>query len=468
MSDRPLASSYVAEGQQASSSVAGTTTHAHGTANPLSSFATDTFMRSSQTFSSPTRNSAVNPTPVPTTTYTTSGTAGYTSAVPTTYTTTSYHHSGSIPGLTGLGLAASGTYATYGTTTHGATTHGTTVDEALKRSGASGYGATGTHGGLASSGSYSYAHHAQGTVPAGSYSTYVQGAPGAYTHSYTATPSHGVDLHSVTSQSVYRPSGSFEVHAVPITSHRESEVIKRTALSSASPSRRNELRQSLLAPYRSTMYPEFELVEDLPDRRNLVDSINFLLTRSAGRESLLSSPNKVSIKRQSLLSPAEIEFENIFREKYEDGTVYEGSSRHGTRHGKGKLIYKDGRTFEGQFENGRAAGTGILRYKTGKVCYEGGFNDVHYEGQGVLQSETPIPLKGGFNYRNLDKVENHWIKYEGEFRGGKRHGRGTLHLSNGEKFVGDFRDDQISGRGQYHLVDGHVVEGQWENGVWRD
>jgi len=109
-----------------------------------------------------------------------------------------------------------------------------------------------------------------------------------------------------------------------------------------------------------------------------------------------------------------------------------------------------------------------LRYKTGKVCYEGGWYDTAYEGQGVLQSETPIPLQGGFNYRNLDQIENHWIKYEGEFRNGKRHGTGTLYLTNGEKFVGEWRDDQISGRGQFHLLDGHAVEGTWENGVWRD
>jgi len=48
------------------------------------------------------------------------------------------------------------------------------------------------------------------------------------------------------------------------------------------------------------------MVEDLPDRKNLVDSINFLLVRSSGKEALLASPTKVSIKRQSALSPAGI------------------------------------------------------------------------------------------------------------------------------------------------------------------
>ena len=180
------------------------------------------------------------------------------------------------------------------------------------------------------------------------------------------------------------------------------------------------------------------------------------------------SPNKISIKRQSVLSPAEIQFESLFKEKTEDGSVYEGEARDGIRHGKGKVTYKDGRIFEGQFEHGRATGNGTLRYKTGKVCYEGAFNDTAFEGQGVLQSEAPIPLHGAFNYRNLDKVENHWIKYEGEFRNGKRHGQGTLVLSNGEKFVGQFRDDQVSGRGTYHALNGQTIEGQWENGVWRD
>jgi len=423
--ERPLASSYIAESsnvQQVTSPVVATSQGTRDSGiNLRGSFVHDTFMRSSNHFS-PNKTSQVQTTTVPATyTTTTYTTAAYTSAVPTTtYTATADHHT-----------------------------------EALKRS---------------TPGSY------LDNVHAGGYTSYITSAAGPATASYITNVAglnsshHGLGNISVTSESVYRPSSSFETHN--ISPQRESEIIKRATITttrvSESPARISEARQSLLTPYRQTMYPEFNLVEDLPERRNLIDSINGLLTKSTGRETLLVSPNRLSIKRESLLSPAEIELESLFKEKAEDGSVYEGQARDGVRHGKGRITYSDGSIFEGQFENGNATGNGILRYKTGKVAYEGAWNGAQYEGQGVLQSEAPIPFHGAFDHKNLDKVENHWIRYEGEFRGGKRHGQGTLVLSNGEKFVGEFNDDQINGKGTYHLLNGQTVEGQWENGVWRD
>jgi len=422
--ERPLASSYIAESSNVQQVTSPVVTTSQGTRDSgiamRGSFVHDTFMRSSNHFS-PNKTSQVETTTVPATyTTTTYTTAAYTSAVPTTtYTATADH------------------------------------TEALKRS---------------VPGSY------LDNIPAGGYTSYLTSVAGPATASYitnvaglnSTSSHHGLGNISITSESVYRPSSSFETHVSP---QRESEVVKRTITTtrvSESPARISEARQSLLTPYRQTMYPEFSLVEDLPERRNLIDSINGLLTKSTGRETLLVSPNRLSIKRESLLSPAEIELESLYKEKAEDGSVYEGQARDGVRHGKGRVTYKDGSIFEGQFENGRATGNGILRYKTGKVAYEGAWNGAEYEGQGVLQSEAPIPFHGAFDYKNLDKVENHWIRYEGEFRGGKRHGQGTLALSNGEKFVGEFHKDQINGKGAYHLLNGQTVEGQWENGVWRD
>ena len=40
------------------------------------------------------------------------------------------------------------------------------------------------------------------------------------------------------------------------------------------------------------------------------------------------------------------------KEKYEDGSIYEGEGRNGQRHGRGRIAYKDGRVFEGEFIDG--------------------------------------------------------------------------------------------------------------------
>jgi len=303
--------------------------------------------------------------------------------------------------------------------------------------------------------------------------TYTTQQPVTYTSTY-AVGGTGTGLSSsqtipITSQSIaYNPVGVTTGYTAQSTylaasgEVKKEEPQKQSRLAQSNVARLSQApRQNLLTPYRATMYPEFELVEDLPDRKNLVDSINLLLQKSNSKETLLVSPTRVSIKRQSILSPAEIEFETLLKLKDENGTVYEGEGKDGVKHGKGKITYKDGRIFEGEFNHGKAEGTGILRFKTGKVCYEGGFDGEEFQGQGVLQCETPIPLNGDFDHTNFDNLGTHWTKYEGEFKDGKRHGNGTLYLTNGEKFTGEWRDDKIAGRGVFEQRNGQTVQGHW-------
>jgi len=56
-------------------------------------------------------------------------------------------------------------------------------------------------------------------------------------------------------------------------------------------------------------------------------------------------------------------------------------------------------------------------------------------------------------------------KYEGEFQGGKYHGRGTFTWSFGEKYEGDWVEGQQSGKGKFYNKDGKLeYDGPWENG----
>jgi len=157
--------------------------------------------------------------------------------------------------------------------------------------------------------------------------------------------------------------------------------------------------------------------------------------------------------------------QSLFKEKYEDGSVYEGESRNGKRHGRGKIIYRDGRVFEGEFENGVAQGTGKIAYSSGKLCYEGGISGTSFEGQGVLQTEVPATFYGDFNYKDFRNLGKQWLRYEGEFKGGNKHGTGSLYLSNGEKYTGEFRDDEVHGKGIFTLRDGRSIKGEWRHGV---
>lgn len=51
-------------------------------------------------------------------------------------------------------------------------------------------------------------------------------------------------------------------------------------------------------------------------------------------------------------------------------------------------------------------------------------------------------------------------KYDGEWRSGKREGKGILLFPNGDKYQGEFRDDQVEGKGILFQMNGDKYEGK--------
>lgn len=58
------------------------------------------------------------------------------------------------------------------------------------------------------------------------------------------------------------------------------------------------------------------------------------------------------------------------------------------------------------------------------------------------------------------------MHYEGEFRDGKRHGRGAYTWPDGSRYEGGFRDGVLHGRGVMTKPDGTRQEGEWRDGVF--
>lgn len=52
-------------------------------------------------------------------------------------------------------------------------------------------------------------------------------------------------------------------------------------------------------------------------------------------------------------------------------------------------------------------------------------------------------------------------RYEGQYRAGKRHGRGTFTWADGSRYEGDFLDGNFFGCGSYFWIDGREYTGQW-------
>ncbi len=84
-----------------------------------------------------------------------------------------------------------------------------------------------------------------------------------------------------------------------------------------------------------------------------------------------------------------------------EGCHYNGDTKNGVMHGKGKCTYKDGSTYEGQWVNGLYCGEGTLSLPSGHR-YIGGWQDGMRHGDGtiILPDKTKIRCAFSHNQKN--------------------------------------------------------------------
>ncbi len=72
------------------------------------------------------------------------------------------------------------------------------------------------------------------------------------------------------------------------------------------------------------------------------------------------------------------------------------------------------------------------------------------------------------DYKDLENVEDAWVKYEGDFKNDAKDGIGKLYLTNGEIYEGEFMDDRVHGKGKFFRKNGGIIVGEWfENKIVR-
>jgi hypothetical protein len=101
---------------------------------------------------------------------------------------------------------------------------------------------------------------------------------------------------------------------------------------------------------------------------------------------------------------------------YQSSDKYEGETKDGKRHGKGKYTWVDGNVYEGDFLDGKRTGKGKYTWTDGGV-YVGDF------------------VNGDFNGKGKKTYSNGNI-YEGDWKDGKRHGNGKMIYSKGDIYDG--------------------------------
>lgn len=124
---------------------------------------------------------------------------------------------------------------------------------------------------------------------------------------------------------------------------------------------------------------------------------------------------------------------------------YEGTLKHNSMHGYGKLYDTQKRiVYEGEFVMNQFEGIGI-QYNYPEL--------INHKGQ-TLQARIGLP--------------EHWSKFEGLFHNSKKTGISSLYFADGGNFVGTFEDDEVNGFGTYNSKTGECFKGRWKNNVLID
>jgi hypothetical protein len=98
---------------------------------------------------------------------------------------------------------------------------------------------------------------------------------------------------------------------------------------------------------------------------------------------------------------------------------------------------------EGYFLNGR-----IQHGRVRQIFSNGNYQD----------AEMLNGIMHGFGVTYIDKV-----KYEGQWKMGRRHGQGILSLENGDKYEGEFYHNKKHGEGKFTNANGKEKNGIWIN-----
>jgi len=136
------------------------------------------------------------------------------------------------------------------------------------------------------------------------------------------------------------------------------------------------------------------------------------------------------------------------REVCPDGTTFTGSYVKGMRHGHGVMTWPEGSKYSGEFERGRANGEGELLRTDGSV-YRGQFSEDCMSGNGRMQWRDGVEYNGEFTgnrregFGRMHWTSGRWKSYEGYWKDGLQHGKGTLADHSNQEFRGVFENGKL-------------------------
>ena len=157
--------------------------------------------------------------------------------------------------------------------------------------------------------------------------------------------------------------------------------------------------------------------------------------------------------------------------EFKSGNTYSGGIVGGTTmHGGGTYKWADtGVTYDGEFSANEISGTGRYVWPDGSV-YEGEVRGGIRHGVGVFSGPGGFPMydgqwcEGRRHGSGVLTYSDGGDVYDGEWENDERSGAGTLTHASGNLYVGAWKADAKNGRGTFHW---HDVRERY-SGEWRD
>ena len=153
-----------------------------------------------------------------------------------------------------------------------------------------------------------------------------------------------------------------------------------------------------------------------------------------------------------------------------ENNEFSGTIIFGKKNGKGKVIYHNkNMVYVGIFLNDLKEKKGNLSSFDDRYLYDGEWKGDKYEGNGSLVTPDGNKYVGEFKNGLFEGkgylIDNEGNIYNGNFKQGKKCGEGELSMNNGNKYIGMFKNDIFNGKGKLLDKDGNIIqEGNFKDG----
>ena len=191
-------------------------------------------------------------------------------------------------------------------------------------------------------------------------------------------------------------------------------------------------------------------------------------------------------------------YRNLFLEDTPKGRIpsikyskFEGEFKNGERNGEGKEYNGDDELlFEGEYSNNKKNGKGKEYGKYGSLIFQGDYlydskikgkayylnGNLEYEGEYLYDKKyngKGYDENGNIKYElkngngNVKEYNKGFLKFEGEYKNGKRNGKGKEYDYDGVLvFEGDYKNGKRNGKGKYSYLNGQLIfEGEYLDGM---